>query len=377
MKNLIIIISLIIIFSACQANRNQNLDTKNIISGDTVNLIYAEGFEIIRHKNYKEVIVNDPWTSSQMLAKYYLVSHDSVYVPGDGQRFVLPVKTIAATSATHFEFLSLLGVLDLVNGVCSPELIYNEHIREDINDGLIENIGDAFNINLEKTLRLNPDIVMMSGFKQDDPYAKRVMQAGINVVYNNEWMESSLLARAEWIKFVATFFDKEKEADSIFNEVNNKYLEIREMAKSAKTKPSILTGSNFRGTWYVPGGDSFMAHLFYDAGGNYFYSDDKSKGSLPLNIETVLNNFAQADVWLNCNFSSINELVNADKKHSLFKPVKSKRVYNFNKRMLKSGANDYWESAIARPDLLLRDVISVLHPELIPDYETVYINQLN
>lgn len=375
MKNLIIT-SLIIIISACQGNSNQASDTKNLSSGDTVNLIYAEGFDIINHQSYKEVIVHDPWTASQSLAKYYLVQSDTVIVPDDGQKLILPLKSIAATSVTHFEFLSLLGVLNLVNGICSPELVFNESIRNNIQNGTIENLGDAFNINLEKTLRLNPGIVMMSGFKQDDPYAKRVLQAGINVVYNNEWMESSLLARAEWIKFVAVFFDKEKEADSIFTEVNNQYLKIKEMAKSAKTKPSILTGSNFRGTWYMPGGDSFMAHLFYDAGGSYFYADDSSKGSLPLNIESVINNFAHTDVWLNCNFSSINELVQTDKKHELFKPVKTNRVYNFNKRMMPSGANDYWESAIARPDLLLRDVISVLHPELMPDYETFYINQL-
>ena len=202
------------------------------------------------------------------------------------------------------------------------------------------------------------------------------MQAGIPVVYNNEWMESSLLARAEWIKFIAVFFDKEKEADSIFNVVNESYQSVKAKAPVVKETPAIVSGSNFRGTWYMPGGNSFMAHLFADAGGDYYYAGDDSKGSLPLNVESVLKNFSHADVWLNCNFASIDELVQADKKHALFKPVTTKRVYNFNKRMLPSSANDFWESAVARPDWLLLDVISVLHPDLYPDHELIYTEQL-
>ena len=137
-----------------------------------------------------------------------------------------------------------------------------------------------------------------------------------------------------------------------------------------------MAGSNFRGTWYMPAGRNFMAQLFADAGGSYFYANDTTAGSLPLNVESVLRDFANTDVWLNCNFSSIKELINSDAKHKLFKPVLSGQVYNFNKRLLPSTANDFWESAIARPDLLLSDVISILHPELLPGYETVYANKL-
>ena len=126
----------------------------------------------------------------------------------------------------------------------------------------------------------------------------------------------------------------------------------------------------------MPGGSSYMAKMLQDAGAQYFYETDSTKGSLPLNVETVLNNFASADVWLNCNFNSIDELLAADSKHALFNAVKSGNVYNFNKRLLPSGANDYWESAVVRPDWLLKDLIAILHPQLFPDYELIYHMQL-
>jgi iron complex transport system substrate-binding protein len=126
----------------------------------------------------------------------------------------------------------------------------------------------------------------------------------------------------------------------------------------------------------MPSGRNYMGKLFADAGANYFYANDTTSGSLPLNVETVLKNFSESDVWLNCNYKSLTELVNADTKNCFFRPVKHKLVYNFNKRLLPSTANDFWESAVARPDLLLSDVIAILHPEILPDYQLVYAEKL-
>jgi iron complex transport system substrate-binding protein len=337
---------------------------------------YAEGFSIVSHEKFKEVIVFSPWIKGSVYARYYLVTDISTETPENGRKVKIPLETLAATSVTHFEFLSLLGEIESINAVCSPEIIYNPEITKRLKDGKISNLGDAFNINIEKTLQLQPGAVMMSGYNQNDPYAQRVSQSGIPVLFNNEWMETSLLARAEWIKFVAAFYNKETLADSIFDDIALRYNEVKNLAKSVAKKPAIMAGSNFRGTWYMPAGRNFMAQLFADAGGSYFYANDTTSGSLPLNVESVLRDFANTDVWLNCNFSSIDDLIKSDAKHKLFKPVTSGQVYNFNKKLLPSTANDFWESAIARPDLLLSDVISILHPELLPGYETVYANKL-
>ena len=231
---------------------------------DSLNLKYAEGFAVKYFQEYKEVIVFSPWVKGSVYAKYYLVNDTKINVPNDGTKVVIPLKTLAATSVTHFEFLNLLAELQTVKGVCSPNLIYNSEINKRLAAGEITDLGDAFNINVEKTFQLNPNAVMMSGYNQNDPYALRVSQAGIPVLFNNEWMETSLLARAEWIKFVAAFYDKEQIADSIFAEIDTRYNEIKAKAQNVKNKPNIMAGSNFRGTWYMPGGHSFMGRLFAD-----------------------------------------------------------------------------------------------------------------
>ncbi len=373
MKNIFILVSCVFILISCST---KSTGKENLVAVDSLNLKYAEGFAVKYFEEYKEVIVFSPWVKGSVYAKYYLVNDTKIKVPNDGTKVVIPLKTLAATSVTHFEFLNLLAELQTVKGVCSPNLIYNSEINKRLATGEITDLGDAFNINVEKTLQLNPNAVMMSGYNQNDSYALRVSQAGIPVLFNNEWMETSLLARAEWIKFVAAFYNKEQIADSIFAKVDTRYNEIKAKAQNVKNKPNIMAGSNFRGTWYMPGGHSFMGRLFADAGGNYFYSNDTTSGSLPLNVETVLKNFSKTDVWLNCSFNSIDQLVKADSKHALFRPVGLQQVYNFNKRLLMSSANDFWESAVARPDLLLSDVIAILHPDLLPDYETVYAEKL-
>ena len=372
-KYVIISVLSFCILSSC-GNKTSKTEIAHVT--DSIKPNYAEGFAIKFYKNYKEVIVYSPWVKGTEYARYYLVTDFKTVTPTDGTKVKIPLQTLATTSVTHFEFLSLLSKINTISGVCSPKLIYNESIRNRINDGLISDLGDAFNINVEKTLQLKPQAVMMSGYNQNDPYAQRVSQAQIPVIFNNEWMENSLLARAEWIKFVGAFYDKDKLADSIFSMIEKRYNDIKTKAAGIKTKPNIMVGSNFRGTWYMSGGKSFMGKLFADAGANYYYSNDTTSGSLPLNVESVIKKFSQTDVWLNCSFNSISDLVKADAKHALFNPVKTGRVYNFNKRMLATTANDFWESAVARPDILLSDVIAILHPEILPNYQLVYAQKL-
>lgn len=364
----------IFIFISCNNKKTEKVTT---YSTDSLKLVYAEGFSVQYFANYKAVIVYSPWVKGTEYARYYLVSDMNVKTPKDGTKVKIPLQTLAATSVTHLEFLSMLGELETLRGVCSPNLIYNQEVQHFYANNKITDLGDAFNINVEKSLQLKPNAVMMSGYNQNDPYAQRVSQAGIPVLFNNEWMETSLLARAEWIKFVAAFYNKEKTADSLFTSIENRYNDIRDKAKAVTKKPNIMAGSNFRGTWYMPAGRSFMGKLFVDAGAQYYFANDTTSGSLPLNVEMVIKNFSQTDVWLNCSSNSITELLNTDSKHGLFNPVKAQRVYNFNKRLLSSTANDFWESAVARPDLLLSDVIAILHPELLPGYELVYAQQLN
>ena len=374
MKKILLIIIGIFVLVSCNNKSSNNKTVKQPLTQKLLN--YATGFAVNNFEDYKEVIVFSPWKKGEIYARYYLVKDIKTKTPNDGEKIKIPLKTLASTSVTHLEFLSLLDEIQTITGVCSPALIYNPELQKNIQAGKITDLGDAFSLNVEKTLVLKPEALMTSGFNQADAAAQRIGQAGIPVIFNNEWMETSLLGRAEWIKFVAVFYNKEQLADSIFTDIEKRYNELKDRALKVKKKPKVMSGNNFRGTWYMPAGQSFMGQLFRDAGGDYFYANDTTTGSLPLNVETVLKNFAETDVWLNVNFSTIDELIKTDSKHALFHPVITRQVYNFNKRLLPSSANDFWESAVARPDLLLGDVIAILHPELLPDYEFVYAEKL-
>lgn len=345
-------------------------------AGDTLPLLYATGFSIVYADDYKEVTVYNPWQRHEVMERYYLIHDDTCVTPSDGLRVHIPLRRMVATSCTHIGMLDVLGCLETLAGVCSPKLIYNMQVREACANGTVVDLGDAMAVNEEKTMALNPDVVMMSGYNQSDAYSARLKRVHIPVVSNLEWMETNLLARAEWLKFVAAFYDREALADSLFTDICCRYDSLRALVVLINDKPTVMTGGNFRGTWYMPSGRGYMGRLFADAGADYFYASDTTAGSLPLGVEVVLKNFSNADVWVGSSAGTLEELAAMDSKHTLFKAFRNGRVYNFNARTTPEGGNDFWETGIVRPDWILADMIKVFYPELLSEHDFVFVRHL-
>ncbi len=369
------IITLSLILNSCTENK-QSSKIPHSTTDSTLTITHAKGFSISYHKDYKTVTIHSPWQKNNPLAVYYLVNDPSTETPDKNATFTIPLTNIATSSATHIEFLAQLNQLNTIKGVCTPQLIYNKQVTKLLDQNKISNIGDAFNINIERLMHLVPDAIMLSAYNQQDETARRLSQASIPVIFNNEWTESTPLARAEWIKFVAAFFNMETTADSIFSNIEAEYIKYSSITDSITHKPSIIVGGNFKGTWYIPGGQSYMGKLFTDAGANYLYANDTTEQSIPLNFETILLQFQHADVWLNAPAKSLSELHAIDEKHNLFSAAKNKQVYGFYNRINSTGANDFWESAVCNPDIVLCDIIWALHPHLLPNYTPTYITHL-
>ena len=191
-----------------------------------------------------------------------------------------------------------------------------------------------------------------------------------------EWMEKEPLARAEWIRMIAVFVGKEKLADSIFFDIEKRYNRIRKMVVNKKDKASLLTGDNFQDTWYLPGGNSFNAAFFRDAGLLYRYGNNQESGSIGLDIESVLTQFSKAEFWFGCEADSYAELAEKDAKYLLLDAVKKRQVFNNRNRITPEGGNDYFEGAVSRPDLVLSDLIHAAYPDLLPNYTFTYIKPL-
>lgn len=342
-----------------------------------IELSQAELFEIAYADNYTRITVYNPWKEEDIYDRYYLVKQEKTDVPSDGHKVKVPVATMMINSATHLGFLELLNELDQVSGVCSADYIYNPVIRQRVADGQVQDLGDSFNLDIERLLMLRPQVVMTSAYNAEDENSRKMKQTGLDILYNIEWQEKTLLGRAEWIKFVGAFFDKLPEADSIFANIEIKYNEVRELALQEIThKPIVLSGQDFRGSWSMPGGKSFNAILFQDAGADYYYKKNESAGSISTSIEEALLHFSKADIWVNVQATTLDELVSMDSKYKLFKPYQTGFVYNNLKRTNTTGGNDYWESGVARPDLILQDMIKIFHPDLLPGYELTYMQKL-
>jgi len=343
----------------------------------SVTISHAKGFQIDHFSHYTKVTLHNPWTNdNKPYAVYYLYKNDSTLLPAGGIKLKIPLGSLAVNTFSYFAFLSLLDEGDAITGVTDGFRIYHPDILRKLDTGEITDLGDPFHPNVEKTMALKPQAVINSAYAQRDNYSERLIDAGFPMIYSLEWMENSPLARAEWIKLIAAFFDKEAMADSIFTGIENRYLQLREKIKNVAQQQSVMGGDMFQGTWYVPGGKSFNATLFRDAQLDYRYKNNKESGSIGLDIESVLTQFGKADYWFGCEADTYAGLVEKDAKYLLLESVKKRQVFNNHNRTTPSGGNDYFESAIANPDLVLSDLVKAAYPEILPLYSFTYIKPL-
>jgi len=203
------------------------------------------------------------------------------------------------------------------------------------------------------------------------------LEAGFKPVVNASHMETTPLGRTEWIKFIAAFFNKEAEAECVFDDIVNRYEAMAEKTRTVSRRPTVFGGVAWRGTWYMPGGASYHARFLADAGADYLWRDDNYVGSKPVAIETVFERARDAEFWVDTKMcASLEELLAVDERYGLFASFRAGKVFNNDARVTREGGNDYWETGVARPDLVLADLISIFHPKLIPDHERIWYRQL-
>lgn len=373
-NNIFVTAIILLLLTACGGKQPGNSHSAQDKS-DT--LLYAQGFSISHSSKYTVITVYNPWQKGKVYDKYYLVKDNKISIPSDGRKVLVPLKNAMVNSTTHIGFLQELKLADKIVGVCNANYIYNPTVLAGVKNGKVKDLGEAFNLNIEQVIMLHPQAVFTTAYNADDENSRKMRQSGLPIIYNIEWQEPTLLGRAEWIKFMAAFFGKEKEADELFNKIVANYNQVKKLAQKAKSTPSVMSGQDFRGTWSLPGGNSFSGQLFRDAHASYLFASDTTRTSIACTVEEVLIKFHDADIWIGSDAHSSKELDASNPKYKLFKAFRNHRVYNINKRSTPQGGNDYWESGVIRPDLLLKDMIKVVHPELLPNYRLTYMEQLN
>ena len=266
-----------------------------------------------------------------------------------------PMRRIGTMSTVQVGFLDAIDAIDCLAAVCNPELIYTPVKGDEID------LGDSMKPSAERVLQAGLDILLAVNYGQyDNLEAARLEKLGVPIIYINEWQEGSPLARAEWIRVLGALTGRLHEADSVFAEVEEKYLSLQHSAVSGQNT-KIMSGNNFRGTWYVPSGKNYLAYLFKDAGAAYPFYEDMRETSIPLTIEDCLRYFHDADVWVGAGGNSLAELAQMDVKHTWFRAYQTGSVYNWRKQRKEGGANNFWERGVVHPEEMLEDVIHMLH----------------
>ena len=278
-----------------------------------------------------------------------------------------PMRRLGTMSTVQVGFLYAIDAIDCLAAVCNPELIYTPVKGDEID------LGDSMKPSAERVLQAGLDALLAVNYGQyDNLEAARIEKLGVTTIYINEWQEGSPLARAEWIRVLGALTGKLHEADSVFHEVEQKYISLSdEVGLSAKRSVretvcqaegrSIMSGNNFRGTWYVPSGKNYLAYLFKDAGAEYPFYDNERETSIPLTIEETIRYFHDADVWVGAGGNSLAELAQMDEKHTWFKAYQNGRVYNWRKQTKAGGPNNFWERGVVHPEEMLEDVIHILN----------------
>jgi iron complex transport system substrate-binding protein len=239
-------------------------------------------------------------------------------------------------------------------------------------------LGKNEGINIEVLLEVQPDVVVGFGIDGNNKSFETIKKSGIPVVFNGDWVEHSPLAKAEWIKFFGVLYNKRQEADSIFKSIENSYLEAKSIASNAQNKPTILSGAMHKDIWYLPNGTSTEAQILKDANVDYLWSETKGSGSLSLNFEVVFEKAKKADIWLNpSNFTAYEALKKASEHYTKFDAFKNKTIYNSANTTGETGGVLYYELGIARPDLVLKDIIKICHPELLVNYKPFFYKPLD
>ena len=354
MRHSLLIIIIACALCACTHVREQN--SQSVPEGNR----YARGFVLRDSADCRVVDIYSPWNKE-------LIMQHVVFTPDRKRGADL---RLATTSCTQVGMLDAIGMAGCIVGAGTRELVYTP-----LSDA-VPDLGADMSPKYEQIVDVKPDIVLMVSYAEDNAMARQLERLGIPYVYINEWMEQHPLGRAEWIRLVGILTGCEQQADSIFRQVCAAY-EALANQPIAGEKRTIFSGQDFRGTWYVPSGDTYMGQLFRDAGARYKYEDDLRGQSIPLTLEQALLDFSEADVWVGCTAPSKEALLLIDERHSWLKAFRTGEVYNFYRRSTPSGGNDFWESGVVHPEEILMDLRQLLYPEQMPNRELRFALKLS
>ena len=363
-----------IFISSCEKKPETTLEKTS------VPLEFAQGFQLFQGENFWEIHVTQGYTGAEKTYRY-LILEEGAQVEKTGFDAVvqLPISKVILTSTTQVPHLDMLGETDKLIGFPQTDLISSPATRARIDAGKVTDLGSGPSANPEMVIDLQPDWIMISTLGEDLRYLDLFAQANVPALINGEYVEQNPLGRAEWIKFTGILLGKYEEAVAEFEKIKIAYQEAEKLASQlpADNRPKVLSGVMYQDIWYAPGAESWGAQILQNAGGDYVFSDQTGSGSLQLNYEFVLDRAAEAEVWIgSADFSDIKTMGSNEPRYRNFQAWKTGQIYTYTAKKGATGGLEYFELGYVRPDLILKDLIKILHPALLPEYELYFYQKL-
>ena len=359
-KNIGLAIGLTLLLFSCGGGKTASSQGE----GDTVAFKYATQLSVVRYDGYTVATLKNPWKEGMTLHRYVLVPADMAELPAhipNGTIIRIPLSRSMIFSTVHCAMLMDFGKQDCIAGVADLKYIKIPWIQQQVKQGKISDVGDGLSPIIEKIIDQHPDALFLSPFENSGGYGK-LEDIDIPIVECAEYMETTPLGRAEWLRFYGLLFGCEQKADSLFDAIDKNYNHLKTLV-TQKSRPSVLLDNVTGSVWYVPGGKSTIGQMIQDAGGSYPWAADEHSGSVSLPFENVLEKAGEADVWL-FRYSSdhditYDELRSEHHGYNQFKAFRHQQVYGCNVEL-----SPFYEETPFRPDWLLNDFICILHPEL-------------
>lgn len=291
----------------------------------------------------------------------------------DGQVLRGDARRIVAMSTTHVAMLDVLGAADRIVGLSGKDFVTAPSVRARLDS--IAEIGYEGNIDYERLVAADPDIVLLFSVNGASAMEPKLKELGIPYFYVGDYCEESPLGKAEWLMALAEVCGLRDKGRSVFDSIPLRYEAVRKRAESVATRPTAMFNAPYSDTWFMPYNSSYALRLVRDAGGQPVYRDNNSRRSQPVSMEQAYLLTDKADVWLiSGTYRTARELRDALPRFADTRPVVSGRVFNSTLRSTPGGGNDYWESGIVNPDLVLRDLMKIFHPELVSEPFVYYEN---
>jgi iron complex transport system substrate-binding protein len=372
MKNCYLFFLCCFVLFSCWHNKQGMADQVRHDKSFSDSIYYARGFEIETHIHFKLVQIKNPWHSNKLLQTYILVPKTESLPESLPEGIVIrtPLEKTVAFSAVICGMMNELDVLSSLAGVAEPQYIDIPSIKDGIVHGILRDVGQATNPDIEKIMMIEPEVIFTNPVNEAG--AGSLGKLTIPAFSCLEWMENHPLGQTEWIRLIGLLFDKQAFADSLFFETVRSYNALKEQTATVDYRPTVFAEKKYGDFWYMPGGKSYFAYLLEDAGAEYVFRENESTGSIPYSFETILDQAGKADFWLFKYYSAqeitYKQLAAEYANYTLLDAYKKRNIYVCN--TLKTP--DYYQELPLHPDWILQDLIKIFHPELLPEYQSRY-----